>query len=258
MMIISKPKIAESEPEIYERSIFLSDIHVPFHDKNSLNVVNKFTKWFEPKTIFLVGDIIDFYSISTFDKDPQRINNLQSDIDETHKVLSEIRKNSPKSEIIYLEGNHEIRLKRYLWKHPEIASLKALSFDNLLGLKELKIKYKPSQEICMFHKFYIEHGDLVRKHSGYTAHGQMEKRGISGLSGHSHRLSTHYLTNMGGNFVWAENGCLCSTSCDYIIGLPNWQQGFSIGYFKKGLQRFSLEQISIIHNKCVYAGKEFK
>ncbi len=244
--------------EIYERSMFLSDIHVPFQDKNVLNVVKNFAKWFEPNYLFLVGDVIDFYSISSFDKDPLRINNLQSDIDEAHDVLKNIRSYLPKSKIIFLEGNHEIRLKRYLWKHPEIASLKALSMENLLNLNKLNISYIPSQKTYSFHKFLIEHGDIVRKHSGYTARAQMEKRGISGLSGHSHRLSTHYLTNMGGNFVWAENGCLCQMDCDYIIGQPNWQQGFSIGYFKKGLQRFSLEQISIIHNKCVYAGREFK
>ena len=247
-----------NKEEIYERSMFLSDIHIPFQDNGVLNVVKNFAKWFEPDYLFLVGDVIDFYSISTFDKDPLRINNLQHDIDETHNVLKNIRGYLPKSKIIYLEGNHEIRLKRYLWKHPEIASLKALSMENLLNLNKLNISYVPSQKTYSFHKFLIEHGDIVRKHSGYTARGQMEKRGISGLSGHSHRLSTHYLTNMGGNFVWAENGCLCKMDCDYIIGQPNWQQGFSIGYFKKGLQRFSLEQISIIHNKCVYAGKEFK
>lgn len=242
----------------YEKSLFISDIHIPFQDENALRIVKNFASSFEPDNVFLIGDLLDFYSISTFDKNPERVNELQNDIDVGFEVLSELREILPESRIVYLEGNHENRLTRYLWKHPEIANLRALNIENLLQLKSLNISYKTMKDTVTFHKFLIEHGDLVRKYSGYTARCQMEKRGISGISGHSHRLSTHYLTNMAGDHVWVENGCLCSRNPEYIVGLPNWQQGFSVGYWKKGKERFSIEQICITHGKAVYAGQEFK
>ena len=241
----------------YEKSLFLSDLHIPFEDNNAIKIVKNFASCFKPEYIFLAGDIIDFYTISTFDKDPERINNLQSDIDKTYQFLLELRSILPKSEIVYLEGNHENRLTRYLWKHPEIANLRALTIENLLQLDSLNIKYKTIRDTVLFHKFLVEHGDIVRKHSGYTARGQMEKRGISGISGHTHRLGTHFHTDMSGDHVWVENGCLCDRNPEYVSGLPDWQQGWSVGYYKNDGERFSIEQVCITQEKAVYAGLEF-
>lgn len=242
----------------YEKSVFISDLHIPFHDIQAVNITFKFIEEFQPQYLFLVGDLMDFYAISSFDKNPKRILSLQSEIDVCQDVLAKMRNICPDSSIIYIEGNHENRLTRYLWRHPEISSLKALSLENLLELQKYKIQYKPINTITTFHKFLIEHGDIIRKHSGYTAKAEMEKRGISGLSGHSHRLSTHYLTNMAGDHIWLENGCLCKRNPEYIIGIPNWQQGFTIGYFKDKKERFSVEQICITHGKLTYAGKEYR
>ncbi len=240
----------------YEKSIFISDLHIPFEDKNAVMILKGFLRWFSPKYVFLVGDIIDFYNISTFDKNPERENRLQNDIDRTFEFLIDIRIICPNAKIVYLEGNHENRLLRYLWKHPEIANLRALSIENLLNLEDMNIEYKNCKESCIFHGFSIEHGDLVRKFSGYTAKSQMEKRGISGLSGHSHRLSMHYMTNMSGELVWVENGCLCTKDQEYLIGIPNWQQGWSVGYWDG--EKFSIEQVCISNGRAEYAGRDFR
>ena len=146
----------------FEKSIFLSDLHVPFEQKKSLKVVNAFMSWFKPDRIFLMGDIIDFYAVSTFDKDPERITSLQADINTAQKILKGMRANNTKSEITYIEGNHEHRLQKYLWKHPEISSLDALSVTNLLMLNELKISYVNQFESIRYHKFLVEHGSVVR------------------------------------------------------------------------------------------------
>ncbi len=243
---------------VYEKSIFLSDMHIPFENEGALGVVKNFIKTFKPKKIFLLGDLCDFYSVSSFDKDPERINKLQNDLDEGHALLAQIRKGSPKSDIIYLEGNHEHRLQRYLWKHPEIASLKALMVENLLELKKLNIKYKDQFSSVKYHQFLIEHGEIVRQQSAYTTRAMLDKRSLSGISGHTHRMGSHYLTNMSGNYAWFENGCLCKLDPEYVVGQPNWMHGFSIGYFKKESNRFSVKQIPIIKGKACYAGQEFK
>lgn len=240
----------------YEKSIFIGDIHTPFQDDVCMNIVFKFMKWFKPNYIFLLGDIIDFYGLSHFDKDPQRITSLQDDLDTTITYLYKLRQENPKAKIVYFEGNHELRLQKYLWQHPEISKLKVMQLENLLQLDKLKIEFIPQNKNYDYHNFQIEHGEIIRKHSGYTARGQMEKRGISGISGHSHRLGTHYLSNMGGDYIWLENGCLCSREPEYIKN-PNWQNGWSVGYFKENDNRFVMEQICITKNKAVYAGEEF-
>lgn len=240
----------------YEKSIFLSDFHIPYQDDTCVNIVSKFMAKFKPDYIFLLGDIIDFYSISRFDKDPERLTSLQDDLDLTITHLYKIRQENPKAKIIYFEGNHCQRLMRYLWQHPEISKLKVLQLNNLLEFGKLKIEFIPWNKNYDFHGYQIEHGEIVRKHSGYTARGMMEKRGVSGISGHSHRLGTHYLSNCGGDYVWLENGCLCNRDPEYVKS-PNWTNGFSVGYFKQNDERFAMEQICITKGKAVYAGEEY-
>lgn len=241
---------------LYEKSLFLGDIHVPFHDIEAIAIVYRFIDWFRPHFIFLVGDCVDFYQISKFEKSPQRMLKLQDDLDDTKVILSQLRALCPRSKIIYFEGNHERRLTRWLWSHPEVAQLRAMDIRNLLGLEELKIQFIQAIEQYDFHGFQIEHGEIVRQQSAYTARGQLDKRGVSGISGHSHRLGTHYLTNMAGDHIWIENGCLCDRNPEYVK-CPNWQVGFTLGYYKRDDERFSVEQICITGGKAAFAGKEF-
>jgi hypothetical protein len=99
----------------YEKSVFYGDFHAPYEDPWCSRIMEDFNKWFKPSKVFLVGDIIDFYALSKFDKN----------------------------------------------RHPE------------------------------------------------------------------------------------------------YVKSSNWQQGFTVGYFKKGDRRFAVDQICIPDGKCVYAGREF-
>jgi predicted phosphodiesterase len=245
--MIRKPK--------YNRMIILNDLHAPFYDRDAFKAVLSFSKWYKPEYIILNGDITDFYQISKFDKDPKRINEFQDDVDCTIDLLTQIRKANPNAGIIYNEGNHEERLIKFKWNIPQVNSLRCMEFENLMNLKELKIQYEQSH--TPFKKTIIKHGDIVRKESCYTARGEFDKVGISGVSGHTHRLGVYFKTKLSGEYMWLENGCLCDLKPEYIKGTPNWQHGFSIGYYKSSSNRFNLDQIQIIHGKAMYGGYEF-
>jgi hypothetical protein len=213
-----------------------------------------FMEAFHPKKIYILGDLVDFCQISQFVNDPARITYIQDDINKAIKFLGAL----PAScEIIYIGGNHEQRLIKWLWKHPEVSSLDALTFENLLHLDELDIEYRDASTPTTHHNFVVEHGDMCRTQSAYTARAMLDKRGLSGISGHTHRMGSHYLHNLSGDFVWYENGCLCDLDPKYTYK-PNWNNGFSIGYFKQSSKRFNIEQIPIVNNKASYAGEEYK
>ena len=242
---------------LYEKSVFYSDFHAPFEDPWCLKIAEDFNKWFKPSFVFILGDVCDFYQVSKFDKSPDRMDQLQADLDAAVSVLERLRTSAgPRAKLVYFEGNHEQRLRKWLWNHPEVSSLRDLEIQRLLKFDKFNVEFVPALATYTYHGFNIEHGDIVRKHSSYTARGMMEKRGVSGCSGHTHRLGMHYLTNMGGDYVWAENGCMCDRHPEYIRD-PNWQNGFSVGYFKKSNNRFTLDQVCIPDGKCVYAGHEF-
>lgn len=239
----------------YSKAVFISDIHAPFQDEIALNALEDFIKWFKPDTIFYLGDVIDFYAISRFVKDPKRSLNLQSEIDQACGIIRDIRKIST-AKTYFIRGNHELRLQKYLWTQAkELSGLKSLNIENLLELKKNNIIYVPEGRM-LFNNILIKHGNVVRKFSGYTAKAEFEKSGLSGVSAHTHRLGVYRHNNDSGAFVWAESGCLCSNDPDYMEGeAPNWSLGFSIGYFNN--KSYHLDIVPIINGKAIYAGHEF-
>lgn len=140
------------------------------------------------------------------------------------------------------------RLERYLKKHPELYSLDALKLPNLLDLKKYNIEY--SDKGIKLGNLKIIHGDMVRKFSGYTARGELEKHDSSGICGHVHRLSCYYYRTPERYLAWYESGCLCDLNPEYI-NEPNWQQAFLYGYVEK--DSFAVTPIPIVDGKikCV-------
>ena len=175
--------------------VVLSDIHFPYHDDKALKAVYKFLEQYPVDTIILNGDILDFYDVSSFDKDPDRINSLQEEINLAQKFFKKLRGLSPNGRIVFVKGNHEQRIERYLKKHPELYSLDALKLPNLLGLDKFNIEYKDKG--FKLGSLKIIHGDMVRKFSSYTARGELEKHDSSGISSHCFSEDVEVLTPSG-------------------------------------------------------------
>lgn len=175
--------------------VVLSDIHFPYHDDKALKAVYKFLEQHLVDTIILNGDILDFYDVSSFDKDPSRINSLQKEIDMANKFFSKLRKLHT-GRIVFIGGNHDLdRLERYLKKHPELYSLNALKIDRILNLDEYNIEFHRDE--FRLGNLKIIHGDIVRKYSGYSARAEMEKHDTSGISGHCFSEDVEVLTPSG-------------------------------------------------------------
>lgn len=224
--------------------IVISDIHYPYHDAKAIKCVLDFIQDKDIDTIILNGDILDFYDVSSFDKDPDRVNSLQKEIDMSTKFFKKLRTIKPDARIVFIKGNHEYRLERYLKKHPELYSLDALKLPNLLDLKKYNIEY--SDKGIKLGNLKIIHGTIVRKFSGYTARAEMEKNDCSGISGHTHRLAVYYKRTPSRDLMWAESGCLCDLNPEYIDN-PSWNQGFLYGTTYK--DSFSIMPVPIVNGK---------
>ncbi len=231
----------------------LQDTHNPFQDQRVLREVELFLGELQPELIVYPGDMGDFYQISKFNKSPSRADKLQEDLGSTASMFKRHRKLCPNTRMIFEDGNHEDRLRKFLWGvSPALASLKCLTIESLYKLKESDVEHIPYEEGLLINgNFMITHSDLIRAHSGYTAKGMSDKHGGSGIHGHSHRLGSYYKRNRFGIYGWWENGCLCDLNPDWIQN-PNWQQGFSLVHFKK--ERFWVEQLQIIQRKFMYGG----
>lgn len=235
-----------------QKIVQINDLHIPFHDKKTIEVFLKFLKDVKIDKLVIAGDLLDFYELSTFDKDPMRKYTIQDEIDKCYDVLKEFKKYCP--EIHFIKGNHEDRLRRFLWKNPSLASIKVLELSKLLNLDTLGIEYHDFEYI--YRNFRFTHGTIVRQESGATAKAELLKYGSSMGSGHTHRLGFYIKTDARGTVGAYEGGCMCELNPEYIQGVPNWQQGFLVYNFDNN--RFFCQVVPILEHKFIYGNKVYQ
>ena len=215
--------------------LIVNDTQIPFQDVRTLEAVEKFWTDFQPDLELYNGDIMDFYSISTFDKNPSRRFRFQDEVDVTHKWLFGRCEANPKARRILIEGNHEDRIRRWLWKYgPDIAGLRALELENLLELEDLGIENIPYMSVVDLLGYRVEHGFKTSASKAYpinVSRFMAIATGSSGLCGHTHHFSTYAWTDASGGHSYIENGCLCRFDLEYAP-FPNWQQAFTYGVVK--------------------------
>lgn len=180
----------------YQQTFVLSDIHIPFQDDETLRNVFDCIVNNQPKNIVLCGDILDCYSISKFCKRPDRTRNLRDEIAIFYKLMKELKKEIPNTEIHYVLGNHEARLEKLVLENPGLFGLKELSPQKLFRLDELGIYYHKTKVVL--NDFIYYHGDVVRKESSYSAKQEcIDHKLKDGISGHCFSEDVEILTDKG-------------------------------------------------------------
>ena len=125
-----KPKLTVKEKlstDGIEKVLVMSDLHVPFENENILEIIE--THKDEISTLILGGDIVDCFSISSFD--PLDALPLIDEMVATHQLLKKIQDITQGIRKIIIKGNHEQRYAKYLAKHPN--ELNKLHSDNILN-----------------------------------------------------------------------------------------------------------------------------
>jgi predicted phosphodiesterase len=262
---IKVPRNRKSIPEgrTSQKVIFVGDTHAPFEDKRAVDLACQIITDEAPDILVHLGDLVDFYSISRFEKDPNRRLLLQDELEAAAYTLGQLDQAvSTKTRKILFRGNHEVRIDKYIHGHaPALAGLDRLKIPNLLGLKSLGWEYV-KHDLELFPEFLIKHGEIVRQNAGYSARGEMDRAWMSGISGHTHRLALFsymprraYLKEQQSPF-WIENGCLCTLAPEYMEGNGNWQQGFTILHVYDEI--YVPEFVNITHGRAVHRGKLYK
>lgn len=242
------------------RNLILSDLHVPDHNVKALQLVYHFIQVYKPTSIHLLGDFLNFPTLSAWPQDPHYHVTLSDEINEGRSILKKLVKLAD-CEIVWYSGNHEDRMQKYLARNAsQLASLEiegelVVSIPHLFKLRELGIRYidKDFRNGVLYH-----HGQLCRAKSGYTAHGNMEKMGVSVLSGHVHRLALVYKNLYDKSIFGMETGCLCNQKPHPYYGtmVKDWSLGVSTidVIHGKAFPRI----YPIINNSLVYGDKVLK
>lgn len=259
--------VQSSKPKKWTTAVCYGDTHVPFHDPTAIRVLHGVIKDARPDIIVNVGDVVDCWQISRFDKDASRLDSLQENIDDARKHLHQIAQLAPKARRVLLEGNHETRLARAICGLEGVsrefgklrAFQQAMTWPNLLQTESMGWEFIPERmqsRTPILPKIITKHGSVVRKWSGWSGKGEWEKYGRSGVSGHTHRLGWFVHRDHNGNSSWAETGCTCLLESPYGVDF-DWQQGFAVMTWNADYRLQDTQFVSVRDGSAIWREKEY-
>ena len=225
------------------KAIVGADLHIPFQCNNTLKAFISHCK--DKDLIVLNGDTMDFYGISKFDSSPNRADDLEYELTCGRGVLEQIRNINSKAEIIFIMGNHEERLSKFLsrGKNKALFNLSCLKIENLLNFEKYRIQLV--NNIYHLNKnFIITHGVSC---GNEPAKMEAQRYMISGLSGHAHKSSVFIRRYLNKTIKWYSAPCMCDIEqMDYAAKFRHaWTKGFCLIDYDKN--NFKVEEVEITH-----------
>jgi len=235
-------------PKANKKVLLLSDLHFPFQDNEAITLALNYGKEQKVDTIFINGDMLDFFSLSFHEKDPRKID-LALELEMGRQFFQSLRDNFPRASIYYIPGNHEKRLERYLVvKAPELLDVAEWRLDVLLKVRDYDVIYLSHGTKCYFGKLLVEHGDKIRGAGGVNpARTLFQRLKRHAICGHFHRTTEATEKIYDGDVVVSySTGCLCELEPHYME-VNNHNHGFAIVEVNNSL--------FTVYNKKIVNGK---
>jgi predicted phosphodiesterase len=235
---------------------FISDLQVPFHDPKAIDVCFKYLVDQKIDSLFINGDLVDFYQLSDFQKDP-RVRKFDEEYEAIIEMLGFIRATFPQIPIYYnLDANHEFRYERYMrTKAPELLGLNGkFDIEEILMLNTFNIIPIKNIDHVKFGKLPIIHGDTTfRRGSGVNpAKTLYDRVKQSAIASHVHQVQSYTTKNQFDEEVFTcwTTGHLMHPNVEYCKHVDNYSQGFAI------LEK-DVEGYYSVQNKRIYKNKIF-
>lgn len=213
----------------------------PLHDRRACDVVTQLVAKVQPEVIVLLGDMLDLAPWSTKYPRPVALRDTTTPaLRELHWQIAQWRAASPGSRIVYVEGNHEARIRKALEERLDEASVTRPvgrdeplgSVPHLLALDLLDVEYVGPYGAgwWLWDRVRVVHGTKVRL-SAALAEVTHDL-----VMGHIHRVARlgRVIDTPDGrrSIVGVSPGCLCRT--DGAVpgwpGAPDWQNGVGLAW----------------------------
>lgn len=231
--------------------LVIGDIHIPFHDRQTIELAVEKAKQKKIVGILLNGDIADCHELSRFDKTPDEPRYVE-EVEATRQFLRWLRYKFPTIKIVLKDGNHEERLMKYLCQRaPALFGLDVATIPNILWFHKYGIEHVTDKRVIQAGKLNIVHGHEFPGGSNSPvnpARGLFLKAKASILGNHFHQMSEHHEPDIRGKSIAAWSlGCACGLAPMYLP-LNKWCNGFA---FVEILDDGDFE----VENLCVMKGR---
>lgn len=239
--------------------LIVSDLHVPFHCQKYIDLTYKLLKNHPFSGVVQLGDFLDWWQLSTYDKDPSRKQTIVDDIKDFEKILTKWVSLLKKGSTVHLIcGNHENRLSRYVSKHarelyeivkplPELLHLKERS---LASGVEIKWHHYSKWNSCRIGNCTLFHGFYFNQHTAAT---NLAKYKVSTISGHTHRVQ--YVSD-GYNFAASLGHGSDESETAHQPTPTGWQQAMGVLYVDDS-GHTSLQILTVKDGRTIFNGKTF-
>lgn len=249
-------------------AVNLPDLHLPWHDAHAVEVALLIMKDLHAtgilKQINIMGDMLDFCDASLHEKMPWSWpikTTIKDEVYVGNKFLDLLQELFPETEIVYYEGNHEIRLMRYIVKKcKELFDF--FSVPELLKLEERGIKFLPYGRGQLGR---VLDTNLYTRHAPYSqgincAMSTIQKKHRSLLFGHTHRVQSTTIKTADGQFLSAfSGGCLIDFNAPVFgyADTDDWAHSILVTY-AWDKDDWITHQVPITNGKAVYNGYEYQ
>jgi hypothetical protein len=249
------------------RALIIPDCHWPYGDLKAWQLMLDVALHIKPKIdeIILLGDFADFYAVNSHGKTPGMPDLLKDERRQVCIKLKQISAVFPRARKIYIEGNHEYRLIRYITnKCPELFGC----FDtaSFLALEQYGFEFIPYGP---YQKYNVLETPLLARHEPmmgglHCAHGTVTKASCSVIFGHTHRIQQSQIVAMDGDeYRGISTGWLGGKNhpvFSYVKNHHQWSLGFSVVTEHKGLWFNDLVHIIVKDDRyhCIFEGRIYE
>lgn len=246
-----------------ECSLIIPDTHRPYHDLKAYALMIEVAKDIGVNHIYILGDYADFYAVTAHPRDPSVPSMLVDEVMDVMDGLDQLDKEFKDAKKVFIQGNHEYRLERYLNERAP-ALFGVTSTEHILELHKRPnwkfIHYGPNQQVKIAGSYLTARHEPLASSAKATA----SKALTSLIYGHCHRIEESHIVGLDGtNHVCFSVGWLGDKRQDkifgYVKGHHQWQLGFGIVYSDPVSKIFYHQKVHILDKyTCVVNGKKYK
>jgi len=203
-----------------KRILVISDMHIPYHHKDSFKFLKEIKKQFKPDTIINIGDSIDFHNISMHQSSPD-LPNAGDELRITREYIKELESIFPI--VTEVDSNHSSLVYRRAFKYG-LSREFMRDYGDFLGTKKWKWVEDITLTMSNGQRCYFTHGksaDVIKTSQAYS---------MNTVQGHYHtKFTISYWANPD-NIFWAMNvGCLINQKSMAFDYAKNFRTRFIIG-----------------------------
>ena len=237
----------------HSRGVIFGDLHFPYQSNEAITAAFTSAKKFNPDFVFLNGDVLDFYGVSYFCKDPRK-RTFAAEL-KIFKDFFIVLQKTFKCKIYFKFGNHEERYDKFLFqKAGELVGVEEFELENIIKARAEGIEVIKDKRMVVMNGLPFIHGHEFGRgvfSPVNAARGLFLQAKHSCVKGDCHTTSHHVEPNIFSKIMTTySHGCLCDLHPEFLP-FNKWNNGYMEIELDSNGKEYEID------NKSIYNGKVY-